>query len=115
MRGACCVAGMHAGWRYDPSYQASDYTFSNLDLTTMTNISSGDRRLWVHLLSCWVISLFVWRVRRLHLSQSQLPLDLFSVGGTPWCMHDCRDGAGHALDARGLCAFMGQSRPRSLL
>jgi hypothetical protein len=53
---------MHAGWRYDPSFQISDYTFSNLDLTTMTNISSGDQRLWVHLLSCWVISLFVWRV-----------------------------------------------------
>ena len=55
---------VHAGWRYDPSFQISDYTFSNLDLTTMTNISSGDQRLWVHLLSCWVISLFVWRVRQ---------------------------------------------------
>ena len=66
MRDGCCGVrpAMRAGWRYDPSYQASDYTFSNLDLTTMTNISSGDNRLWVHLISCWVISLFVWRVRR---------------------------------------------------
>ena len=51
-----------SGWRYDPNYQISEYTFSNFDLTTMTNISNGDRRLWVHLVSCWVISLFVWRV-----------------------------------------------------
>ena len=51
-----------SGWRYDPNYQISEYTFSDFDLTTMTNISSGDRRLWVHLVSCWVISLFVWRV-----------------------------------------------------
>lgn len=40
-----------------------DYTFSKLDLTTMANISGGDQRLWVHLLSAWVISWFVWRVR----------------------------------------------------
>ena len=54
-----------SGWRYDPNYQISEYTFSNFDLTTMTNISNGDQRLWVHLVSCWVISLFVWRVRSL--------------------------------------------------
>ena len=79
--GTCCWAqegvgspevtnpcGCTAGWRYDPNYQISEYTFSNFDLTTMTNISNGDRRLWVHLVSCWVISLFVWRVRHFVLS-----------------------------------------------
>jgi hypothetical protein len=51
-----------AGWRYDQNFQVVDYTFSKLDLTTMANISGGDQRLWVHLLSAWVISWFVWRV-----------------------------------------------------
>lgn len=52
-----------SGWRYDQNFQVVDYTFSKLDLTTMANISGGDRRLWVHLVSAWVISWFVWRVR----------------------------------------------------
>lgn len=34
----------------------------NLDVTSMTNIGNGDSRLWVHLLSTWVISLYLWRV-----------------------------------------------------
>ncbi|KAK9919147.1 hypothetical protein WJX75_009706 [Coccomyxa subellipsoidea] len=50
------------GWRYDQNFQVVDYTFSKLDLTTMANISGGDQRLWVHLLSAWVISWFVWRL-----------------------------------------------------
>ena len=32
------------GWRYDKSYQVVEYTFSNLDLTTLANISNGDTR-----------------------------------------------------------------------
>ncbi|BDA46964.1 CSC1-like protein At4g02900 [Coccomyxa sp. Obi] len=50
------------GWRYDQNFQVVDYTFSKLDFTTMANISGGDQRLWVHLLSSWVISWFVWRL-----------------------------------------------------
>lgn len=51
-----------AGWKYDENYQVTDYTFSKMDFATMANISGGDNRLWVHLLSCIVISCFVWRV-----------------------------------------------------
>ena len=28
----------------------------------MTNVSNGDRRLWVHLVSIWVISLYLLKV-----------------------------------------------------
>ena len=38
-----CVYAM-PGWRYDKSYQVVEYTFSNLDLTTLANISNGDTR-----------------------------------------------------------------------
>jgi hypothetical protein len=50
-------------WRYDENFQISDYTFSNLDLTTMANVGAGDPRVWVHIVSAWVISWFAWRVR----------------------------------------------------
>ena len=52
-------------WRYDENFQISDYTFSNLDLTTMANVGAGDPRVWVHIVSAWVISWFAWRVRML--------------------------------------------------
>ncbi|KAK9811621.1 hypothetical protein WJX72_007134 [[Myrmecia] bisecta] len=50
------------GWRYDSSFIGTDYTFTNLDRSTMSNISSHDDRLWVHLLSAWVISLYAWQL-----------------------------------------------------
>ena len=50
------------GWRYDEAFQASSYTFTNLDLLSMTNIANRDPRLWVHLASAWVITWVVWRV-----------------------------------------------------
>ena len=50
------------GWRYDANFQATDYRFTNLDKTLLINIANGDPRLWVHLLSTWVISFVVWRV-----------------------------------------------------
>ena len=37
--------------------------FTNLDKTLMTNVADRDPRLWVHLLSSYVISFVVWRVR----------------------------------------------------
>ncbi|KAK9843537.1 hypothetical protein WJX81_008012 [Elliptochloris bilobata] len=49
-------------WRYDENFQISDYTFSNLDLTTMANVGAGDPRVWVHIVSAWVISWFAWRL-----------------------------------------------------
>ena len=51
------------GWRYDDTFQANSYTFTNLDLLSMTNINNKDPRLWVHLASSWVITWVVWRVR----------------------------------------------------
>jgi hypothetical protein len=56
------------GWRYDDSFQVNDYSFSNLDLLSMSNISRGDPRLWVHLISVWVISWWTWRVSLSFLS-----------------------------------------------
>jgi len=50
-------------WRYDKNLQISDYTVSNLDLTTMADVGAGDPRIWVHIVSAWVISWFAWRVR----------------------------------------------------
>ena len=50
------------GWRYDPNFQTTDYRFSNLDLTTMSNISAGDWRIWIHIASLWIISCYTWRV-----------------------------------------------------
>ena len=31
-------------------------------MTSMTNVGNGDRRLWVHLLSIWVISMYLLKV-----------------------------------------------------
>lgn len=42
--------------------QATEYVFTNLDKTLMTNVADRDPRLWVHLLSSYVISFVVWRV-----------------------------------------------------
>ena len=53
------------GWRRDPNFQATEYVFTNLDKTLMTNVADRDPRLWVHLLSSYVISFVVWRVRTL--------------------------------------------------
>ena len=41
----------------------STYDFSTLDRSTMTNISNGSWRLWVHLISAWVVSLYTYKVR----------------------------------------------------
>eukprot|EP00884_Botryococcus_braunii_P007496 jgi/Botrbrau1/16748/Bobra.0277s0004.1 len=50
------------GWMYDENFQVNDYAFSNLDLLSMSNISRGDPRLWVHLISVWVVSWWTWRL-----------------------------------------------------
>lgn len=42
------------GWRYDKSYQVVEYTFSNLDLTTLANIGDGDTRLILCLQLVWM-------------------------------------------------------------
>ena len=45
----------------------------NLDVTSMTNIGNGDSRLWVHLISTWVISLYLWKVSKV------MPIDCLQV------------------------------------
>ena len=44
-----------AGWRYDKNYQVVEYTFSNLDFTTLANISDGDTRQ-APCISAWCLS-----------------------------------------------------------
>lgn len=61
------------GWHYDPNFQFNDYQFSNMDLTTMTNVKQHDRKLWVHVASVWVITWYVWRVSRRICSPCMLP------------------------------------------
>ncbi|KAK9804434.1 hypothetical protein WJX72_012500 [[Myrmecia] bisecta] len=50
------------GWRYNSLYQASVYTFSNMDTLTMSNVSPNSRTLWVHLMATWVVSLYIYRL-----------------------------------------------------
>ncbi|KAL0039508.1 hypothetical protein WJX77_000232 [Trebouxia sp. C0004] len=50
------------GWRYDPDYIVPFYQYSNIDKTAMTNLSNGDKRFWVHLISTYVISWYVYKL-----------------------------------------------------
>jgi len=78
-------------WRYDENFQISDYTFSNLDLTTMANVGAGDPRVWVHIVSAWVISWFAWRVRDAPRAAAAAPRRLgVRSGSTPrWTGEEC--------------------------
>ncbi|DBA81315.1 TPA: hypothetical protein ACH3X2_006925 [Trebouxia sp. C0005] len=50
------------GWRYNPDYAVPFYQYSNIDKTAMTNLSNGDKRFWVHLISTYVISWYVYKL-----------------------------------------------------
>lgn len=39
------------------------YIYTNLDETSLTNVADREVTLWVHLISVYVISCFVYRVR----------------------------------------------------
>ncbi|PSC73975.1 ERD4-related membrane isoform B [Micractinium conductrix] len=48
------------GWRWDASYQEIKYEFTDLDKTTMSNISSRSPSLWAHAVVTWVVSLIMY-------------------------------------------------------
>ncbi|KAI7841239.1 hypothetical protein COHA_005076 [Chlorella ohadii] len=50
------------GWRYDASYQAVQYRFSDLDKVTMSNIEAGSKRLYAHAVLAWAVSLYALRL-----------------------------------------------------
>ena len=73
------------GWRRDPNFQATEYVFTNLDKTLMTNVADRDPRLWVHLLSSYVISFVVWRVRALLVLGSPSCVAVPETGSSSIC------------------------------
>ncbi|KAL3134039.1 hypothetical protein ABBQ32_008471 [Trebouxia sp. C0010 RCD-2024] len=50
------------GWQYDPEYVVPFYQYTDLDQTAMTNLAVGDKRLWVHLISVYVISWYIYKL-----------------------------------------------------
>lgn len=56
----CPPAACRYGWRWDASYQEIKYEFTDLDKTTMSNISSRSPSLWAHAVVTWVVSLIMY-------------------------------------------------------
>lgn len=49
------------GWKWDSGYQEAKYTFSNLDKTTIANVSSRSARLWAHAIITWLVTFVCYR------------------------------------------------------
>ncbi|KAL6782290.1 hypothetical protein ACKKBG_A06245 [Auxenochlorella protothecoides x Auxenochlorella symbiontica] len=50
------------GWRYDSDFTSVSYSFTNLDKTTMANISDRSPRLWAHAVVVWMVTFFTFYV-----------------------------------------------------
>ncbi|KAK9840790.1 hypothetical protein WJX81_004889 [Elliptochloris bilobata] len=55
-------------WMYDQNFVIRSYSFSNLDMVTMSNIEPRSNLYWVHLLTIWVVTFYtfslLWRYSR---------------------------------------------------
>lgn len=65
-------------WFYDQSYTITEYTFTNLDKTTMANVQPRSSRLYAHALMTWLISFVAmwqfWRYSKVALRMRMLHL-----------------------------------------